>query len=76
MLLCLALGRVPAPGYAWLDHSRPAAGEVVQTGPPEVLLWFNEGIDIAFSYVQVLNSAGSGSITTISMSTAGRTSPA
>ena len=56
----LALG-AEAPGaeaHAWLDRSQPRSGEVVQTGPPEVLLWFSEDIDIAFSYVQVLNSAG------------------
>jgi copper transport protein len=60
LLVGLALGaRAPsAEAHAWLDRSRPAAGEVVQTGPPEVLLWFTEDIDIAFSYVQVLNSSG------------------
>ena len=60
LLVGLALGaKAPsAEAHAWLDHSRPAVGEVVQTGPPEVLLWFNENIDIAFSYVQVLNSSG------------------
>lgn len=64
VLLALLAGlilRPEAPGaeaHAWLERSQPGNGEVVQAGPPEILLWFNEEIDVEFSHVQVLNSSG------------------
>ncbi len=59
--MCLTLGAAKAPSaeaHAWLVRSRPASGEVVQAGPPEVLLWFSEDIEIQFSDVTVVNSSG------------------
>jgi len=64
VLLALAAGLAlgaNTPGvqaHAWLVKSKPGAGEVVQSGPPEVLLWFNEDIEIQFSQVEVVNSSG------------------
>jgi copper transport protein len=31
---------------------------VVQAGPPEILFWFSEEVDVKFSHVQVVNSSG------------------
>ncbi|HET8944884.1 MAG TPA: copper resistance CopC family protein, partial [Dehalococcoidia bacterium] len=55
----LLRGQTPrADAHAWLERSQPASGAVVQTGPPEILMWFSEEIDVKFSHAQVLNSSG------------------
>jgi methionine-rich copper-binding protein CopC len=52
-------GQTPsAEAHAWLERSQPNSGEVVQAGPPEILMWFSEEIDVKFSHAQVVNSSG------------------
>lgn len=60
LLAGLAVGaKAPsAEAHAWLDRSQPRNGEVVQAGPPEILFWFSEEVDVKFSHVQVVNSSG------------------
>ena len=61
LAICLTLGAAKAPGaeaHAWLQRSKPGNGEVLQAGPPEVLLWFSEDIELQFSNVEVVNSSG------------------
>lgn len=56
--LALGANTPSAQAHAWLVKSKPSSGEVVQSGPVEVLLWFSEDIEIQFSQVEVVNSSG------------------
>lgn len=64
VLLALAAGLVirggtpDAEAHVWLERTQPANGDVVQTPPPEILLWFSGEIEVKFSHVQVVNSSG------------------
>lgn len=54
----LAGGIVAAHAHASLDHASPRVGSVVQSAPREVSLWFTEGLEPAFSRIEVYNSGG------------------
>jgi methionine-rich copper-binding protein CopC len=53
-----ALVSVAALAHAFLDHALPAVGATVAQAPTEVTLWFTQGLEVAFSGVEVTNSAG------------------
>jgi hypothetical protein len=48
----------PARAHAFLDHASPAVGSSVPVGPPNVMLWFTQELEPAFSGVTVTNEAG------------------
>ena len=50
-LLLLGPGRADA--HAHLDHASPAVGGAVATAPKEVVLWFTEALEPAFSSIVV-----------------------
>lgn len=54
----LVLGPAHAWAHAFLDHANPAVGSAVRTAPREVVLWFTEDLEPAFSRVTVQNAAG------------------
>jgi len=54
----LALGAAQALAHAFLDHASPLVGSTVRTAPREVVLWFTEKLEPAFSRVTVQNAAG------------------
>jgi len=57
--LCSALfGATPARTHAMLDHAVPAVGSTVSTAPRELLLWFTQDLEPAFSRVEVRSANG------------------
>jgi len=58
LVLVLVLGATHARAHASLDHASPAVGSAVRTAPREVVLWFTENLEPAFSRVTVQNAAG------------------
>jgi copper resistance protein C len=54
----MALGAAQAYAHAFLDHASPLVGSAVRTAPREVVLWFTENLEPAFSRVTVQNAAG------------------
>ena len=61
VLAALAL-LVAAPcavqAHAMLDHASPKVGSTVASAPRELLLWFTEKLEPAFSTVEVRNAQG------------------
>lgn len=55
LLLCLAS---IAHAHALLDHASPRVGSTVAAAPPELLLWFTQKLEPAFSSVEVHDSNG------------------
>jgi hypothetical protein len=49
----LLLGPVCAHAHAHLDHASPAVGSSVATAPKEIVLWFTEALEPAFSTIVV-----------------------
>ena len=51
---------VPAPAgaHAFLDHSDPKVGSTVSASPPALTLVFTEGVEPAFSRIEVTDEAG------------------
>ena len=47
-----------AEAHAFLDHGEPAVGGTVKQAPPEVRLWFTEGLEAGFSTLRVFDAAG------------------
>ena len=47
-----------AAGHAFLDRAEPRVGGRVRTPPAQVMLWFTERLEPAYSRVQVVNQAG------------------
>src|SRR5450755_5010197 len=45
-----------AHAHAFLDHASPLVGSTVATAPRELLLWFTEKLEPAFSTVEVRNA--------------------
>ena len=41
-----------------LDHASPPVGSTVAAAPPELVLWFTEKLEPAFSTVEVRNAQG------------------
>ena len=59
LALCsIAFAAAPAGAHGLLDRSQPAAGATVAASPGQVLLWFTEKIEPAFSAVQVRDASG------------------
>lgn len=54
----MVLGAVQANAHAFLDHASPLVGSAVRTAPREVVLWFTESLEPAFSRVTVQNASG------------------
>ena len=47
-----------AQAHAMLDHASPAVGSTVAAAPKEVLLWFSEQLEPAFSTIEVHDARG------------------
>lgn len=62
-LLSLAAALLAAPtlaqAHAQLDRASPAVGSAVAPAPKEVVLWFTEKLEPAFSQVEVRGADGS-----------------
>jgi methionine-rich copper-binding protein CopC len=48
----------PAFAHAHLDHAAPTVGSTVAQPPKEVVLWFTEKLEPAFSSIEVRNEQG------------------
>ena len=48
----------PAFAHARLDHAAPPVGSTVAQSPKEVVLWFTEKLEPAFSSIEVRNEQG------------------
>jgi len=48
----------PAFSHAHLDHAAPTVGSTVAQSPKEVVLWFTEKLEPAFSSIEVRNEQG------------------
>ena len=47
-----------ALAHAHLDHASPKVGSTVSPAPQEVVLWFTEKLEAAFSSIEVRNDQG------------------
>jgi methionine-rich copper-binding protein CopC len=47
-----------AMAHAFLDHASPRVGNTVATAPNEVVLWFTQKLEPAFSSIEVHNEQG------------------
>lgn len=56
LLLMLATGAAQA--HAFLDRAEPRVGNKVAAPPREVILWFTQKLESAFSAITVTNAAG------------------
>jgi methionine-rich copper-binding protein CopC len=54
----LVLAAPPALAHAVLERASPAVGSTVHTAPAEITLRFNEGLEAAFSTLQVTGPGG------------------
>jgi len=56
----LAVGLLPlaAQAHAMLDHASPRVGSTIASAPKELLLWFTEKLEPAFSTAEVRNAQG------------------
>jgi len=45
-------------GHAFLDHAAPRVGSTVTQAPKEVVLWFTQRLEPAFSSIDVRNEQG------------------
>jgi len=57
-LSSLLLGSIAAYAHAHLQRSEPRDGSTVMPAPHEVSLWFTEGLEPAFSAVEVRDAQG------------------
>ena len=44
--------------HAFIDHTDPVVGSTIKQAPTEVRLWYTQGLEPAFSRVQVFDAAG------------------
>ena len=44
--------------HAFIDHTNPVVGSSVKPAPAEVRLWYTQGLEPAFSRVQVFDASG------------------
>jgi len=56
LLLLLVTGEATA--HALLDRAEPRVGNTVAAAPREVMLWFTQKLEAAFSSITVTNAAG------------------
>ena len=47
-----------AEAHAFLDHAEPRVGSTTPTAPKEVVLFFSQNLEPAFSSVEVSNASG------------------
>lgn len=52
------LATPPARAHAHLDRASPAVGSTVAAAPTEVILWFTEKLEPAFSMIEVRDAKG------------------
>jgi copper resistance protein C len=57
-LALLVAAAAVAHAHAFLDHASPRVGSTVAIAPRELLLWFTEKLEPAFSTVEVHNEQG------------------
>ena len=61
-LALTALASLAAMTHAWahafIDHTDPVVGAAVKQSPAEVRVWYTQGLEPAFSRVQVFDAAG------------------
>jgi methionine-rich copper-binding protein CopC len=57
-LLCLALWTVPAFAHAFLERASPPVGSEIPVSPLAVTITFTEGVEPAFSTIEVQNAQG------------------
>lgn len=57
-LFALSLFPTGALAHAMLDHASPRVGSSSPQAPREVVLWFTENLEPAFSAVEVRNASG------------------
>jgi methionine-rich copper-binding protein CopC len=53
-----ACGATPAMAHAFLESASPRVGSAVPAAPAEVVLTFTQGIEPAFSRIEVLDASG------------------
>src|SRR5471032_3368554 len=54
----LLFARTPALAHAMLDHASPPVGSAQASAPREVILWFTEQLEAAFSTIEVRDASG------------------
>jgi copper transport protein len=57
-LLFVAASATPAFAHATLEHTSPAAGQVLDQTPKTLTLGFNESVEVALGAIRVYNSKG------------------
>ena len=57
-LSALLLPSAPALAHAMLDHANPPVGSSLSASPREVVLWFTESLEPAFSQIEVRSASG------------------
>ena len=64
-VFAVLIGAMPtlAEAHALLDHASPRVGNTVTPAPREVVLWFTQKLEPAFSSIEVRNEQGA-SVTT------------
>lgn len=55
-LVCLAASAASA--HAFLDHANPAVGSSLPKSPQVIRIWFTQGIEPAFSTIEVTDGSG------------------
>ncbi|HYB10907.1 MAG TPA: copper resistance CopC family protein [Alphaproteobacteria bacterium] len=56
--VALALGTAAAFAHAFLDRASPAVGSTTHGSPPEVRIWLTQGVEPAFSTIEVTDASG------------------
>jgi len=56
--VALAMSVAAAFAHAFLDHADPAVGSTTHGSPSEVRIWLTEGIEPAFSTIEVTDANG------------------
>jgi len=56
--LLVLLATNDATAHAFLDHAEPRVGNKVAAAPRQVMIWFTQKLEPAFSTITVTNSAG------------------
>jgi hypothetical protein len=56
--LPMLLMAAPARAHAHLERANPKVGSTVATAPKEVVLWFSEKLEPAFSTIEVRDAKG------------------
>lgn len=56
--LPMLFASVPAQAHAHLERANPKVGSTVATAPKEVVLWFSEKLEPAFSTIEVRDAKG------------------